>query len=359
MCGIFGFIGNIPERAREDAYLFLKHLFIQSNIRGKDASGFAAVHRDSPLIVSKRAVSSNKFVFACSRFRALKNKMPTHFIGHTRAYTSGHPSRGRNNHPFNSQRYSLVHNGTIDKWESLVHSHNIQMRTETDSEVIIRLIDEKDDIWSGIQYMVDTVERSSRIAIAVLKHDEVKDRRLFLFRTNNPIYVATAPAWRAIFFASTDTIIENALKASFGQMVWHSKKAALEMEIEPLPTWRVAEFIIDDNSPHLASTKDIKEPPFTSNQVMLPAPSTSRLDNVLPNKSINGLKPFEMSASSTPRVDISPNDNLSPATKADLEQFNKNANRVARLLNTISSEPFMTFEEIEDWKEWLRSNQEK
>jgi glucosamine 6-phosphate synthetase-like amidotransferase/phosphosugar isomerase protein len=347
VCGIFGLIGSVPEVARDDAFTFLKHLAIASKDRGSHATGFASVHRDSPLLIEKRAVPSDKFVFACTRFKAFKQQMPTLLIGHTRHATTGHQSRGRNNHPFNSARYSLVHNGHIDDWDKLAKSHPLNLRSETDSEVIIRLIDERDTVQDGVQHMIDTVDKDSRIAIALLRHFEANNRRLYLFRKDNPIHVATVPAWRSIFFASTQEIIEKALQTSYGMMVWNARKAALNMEIRALPAWELLEFVLDGNTPHLAQRFKIEE---QKTVVLTPAASattnqtgTSRIDALLPVKSVDGQKPTERDVSG-----------VSDETQSAVKRFERDASRVARLMNTMSVEPFMTLDEMEDWREWLK-----
>lgn len=345
MCGIFGFIGKIPEAASEDAFIFLRHLFIQSKDRGTHASGFATVHGNSPLIIEKRAIPSDAFVYACSRFKALKQKMPSVFIGHTRHATTGPQSRGRNNHPFSSPRYTMVHNGHIEDWDKLAKSRPINMRSETDSEVIIRLMDERDSMPSGVQHVIDTVDKTSKMAIAVIQHQDKENRRLFLFRTTNPIVVATVPAWRAIFFASTQKILEDAMRGAYGMMLWDSKKRVLQMEFAEIPSWNLMEFNIDGNTPHLANQYKINEkssaPPIVVGPTQPPAPPVNT-SSFLPVK-----------ASNFNKSDIIDTRDLSPATKGELDTFVHAAQRVSKIMNAISSEPFMTLEEVEHFKDWL------
>ena len=346
MCGIFGFIGKIPEQASDDAYLFLRHLFIQSKDRGTHASGFATVHGDSPLIIEKRAIPADNFVFACSRFKALKEKMPSVFIGHTRHATTGTQSRGRNNHPFNSPRYTMVHNGHIDDWDKLAKSRPIKMRSETDSEVIIRLLDEKHTMATGVQHVVNTVDKDSKIAIAVIEHQNKDNRKLFLFRKDNPISVLTVPAWRAIFFASTQGIIENAMKGAFGLPFWQSKKEALKMDVAEIPTWNLLEFSIDGNTPHLSARYmiDEKKSTFTTSSPIISSTNPPMLP-ALPGKVPDNRKSGGL-------IDTT---DLSPATKTELDTFNKSALEVSQIMNAVSSEPFMTLREVEHWREWLKA----
>ena len=145
-------IGTVPQDKWDEAHTLLQNIFIFSKDRGRDASGFSAIHTNNPaLITEKRPIDSMKFVERSARFKALRKAMPNVVVGHTRYSTSGDPSRGRNNHPFNSQRYSLVHNGGISDWKNLASKEEISMRTETDSEILLHLLERKNCFHEGIQ----------------------------------------------------------------------------------------------------------------------------------------------------------------------------------------------------------------
>lgn len=61
-------------------------------------------------------------------------------VGHNRLATTGHKDKTYNNHPFRLNDFTLVHNGTIDNYAELRANHNIQTSIETDSYVILWLI---------------------------------------------------------------------------------------------------------------------------------------------------------------------------------------------------------------------------
>ena len=126
MCGILGMIGSVPSEHASTAHAILQNIFIFNKIRGGHASGFSAFHnrQNGRLITEKRAISSVKFVERSAKFKALRKDMPNFFIGHTRLSTSGTPKRGRNNHPFNSKKYSMVHNGGITGWQNVARLNN-------------------------------------------------------------------------------------------------------------------------------------------------------------------------------------------------------------------------------------------
>lgn len=219
MCGIFGFIGEIPEMDFPIAHTLLSNIFIESKSRGKDASGFAALNYKLPdLLTEKRNVDSNIFVARSSKFRALKKNMPNIFIGHTRATTTGDPRRNRNNHPFLSQRLALVHNGRIPEWDKAAHRLGLSLRTETDSEVLLRVLDKHDRSASeGCKSILENLDKGSEYAISFFNHSGTAQKELFLFRnTQRPCWTMRIDKWEAVFFASTDDILRAAIDKTFG-----------------------------------------------------------------------------------------------------------------------------------------------
>lgn len=358
MCGILGFIGNIPASYQEEAFDFLKHLFIQSNVRGKDATGFAAIHSnsDAPLVTEKRPIPSDKFVAACARFKALRSAMPHIFIGHTRAATSGKPNRGRNNHPFNSQQYSLVHNGHISGWDDLVKKNNIKMRTETDSEVILHLISEKNYIFDGIQHMTDTVDKNSKIATAILQHKG--SHRLFLFRNSNPISTVTIPAWESIFFASTSGIIEDAMKALYGLTAYADKKKAYGMDINAVPEWKAYELGFDekDGKVKLYSEVEISQPKIGL-KVATSSQSTTKPSCPTPPPAAEGYKNGQAAASAP--IGNSATETalrgMPDSHRKAISGISDAIGEFSAVLASIASNPHMTDAELTAYRRWANN----
>lgn len=237
MCGIFGYIGNIPPEDYTAAHTLLTNLFVESKVRGKDASGFAAIRYDMPdLVTDKRNLDSGVFVNRSDRFKMLKKKMPNIFIGHTRLTTGSDPKRNRNNHPFLSQRLALVHNGRVSEWDKIAMRMNLTLRSETDSEILLRALDKYENILDGCRSILDNIEKDGKYAIAVFNHGGKSMKELYLFRNHQqPCIVFRVEKWKALFFASTEEIIKNALDKSFGSNGRAKFISDFGME-EPRPT---------------------------------------------------------------------------------------------------------------------------
>lgn len=341
MCGIFGMIGNIPAEHQREAHMVLTNLFRVSMTRGKDASGFAAIHNEprASLVTDKRPISSPKFVKRCMKYKALKKAMPAIFIGHTRLSTAGNPSRGRNNHPFSNTEYSMVHNGVIRDWKDAVKNNGIKMRSETDSELILRIIERYSDPLEGVQTALDTLHKDSAMAVGLLRHSG-DDIKLSLFRNDGrPLYIMAAPFFKTIFFASTKEIFEMALKCTYKNSAAEKLKQ-YGLSISEVPSFRYMEWGLNSHgNPYTVRKEELKKP----------------VAGFLPDKSSNSssVSPVRNTVSSstsdsTRRIPIAKD----PSTQEEVDAVTKAANEASEILGLISSRPYITKKEIEHWKKW-------
>lgn len=129
MCGIAG-VASVGQNAVKDAYSCLERL----EYRGYDSVGIAAVCAPNNLTVVKRSGSVN------SIFGEVQKLSSALAIGHTRWATHGAPCQ-KNAHPHVSGKIAIVHNGVIDNYLDLRKSLGGTYLSDTDSEVIARLVD--------------------------------------------------------------------------------------------------------------------------------------------------------------------------------------------------------------------------
>jgi len=117
MCGVFGFIrSNKLKDDRGTLFDLISELAVATQVRGRHATGYACRHYGIHYS-AKRPVSAGKFIQTDYWTRLIDKGMPDALIGHCRYATKGAPADNRNNHPFQSRRYYLVHNGTLRKNE--------------------------------------------------------------------------------------------------------------------------------------------------------------------------------------------------------------------------------------------------
>lgn len=359
MCGILGMIGSVPSEHARTAHTILQNIFVLNKSRGSDASGFSALHvrPGGRLITEKRSISSLKLVDRSARFKALAKDMPNIFIGHTRLSTSGTPKRGRNNHPFNSSRYSMVHNGGIDGWQTIAHQNKLNLRSETDSEVILRLAEKRDNFHDGISHVMEVAGYHSRIAVAFLQH--TGDPRLFLFRNlANPISVMTYPRLHAIFFSSLGDHLTTALKTIYGKETDRIIKEH-EINIELLPDWKSLELMLSDNGlPEIVEEKEVEKAIYRP--MGFNASSThSSID--IHNSDCTSL-PIATGSNNTKYLparveDFSTGQLLEISSEETREQGTRlcmAATEAASVISCINKNRFMQYEEIEHWKKWSK-----
>ena len=215
MCGICGiYRPNGIEKEHVDIF---NKIFEQSESRGSDAFGFCT-HPKNVLFKSKGKVTSflKDDKMQKRMYKLLKgNKV---VLAHTRSTTTGTEKKNRNNHPFSFSNgdFSLAHNGVI--WN---HEHlrgRFKTDIETDSIVILKLIQEEYDksknIAKAIGKMAEEVRGSYACWLLVKKTGSV-----YFFRHNNPIYLGYSVGRDMYAFASDKdflSFLEEKLKQKLG-----------------------------------------------------------------------------------------------------------------------------------------------
>ncbi|MCK4490288.1 MAG: class II glutamine amidotransferase, partial [Anaerolineales bacterium] len=150
MCGIVGYIG--PQNATPIIMNGLKKL----EYRGYDSAGIAVLENGG--IEVRRDAGKLERLSQLVRESPLKGNVG---IGHTRWATHGVPN-ARNAHPHLGMTGDvvLVHNGIVENFSALreeLKSEGIVFQSETDSEVIVHLIER---CLSGGSNLTDAVRKA-------------------------------------------------------------------------------------------------------------------------------------------------------------------------------------------------------
>lgn len=208
MCGIFGYIGH-----RHDAAKVIFEGLKRLEYRGYDSWGIATIIPNSKLrstnetepgkIVVERKVGSIGEVSADSKIFKQSSSVG---IGHTRWATHGGVIE-KNAHPHSSLggNFVVAQNGIVENFEqlrSILTKKGHKFETETDTEVIVRLIEERLKLKRDLREAVRLafLKLAGRNTIIVLSDDS----KIIACRNGSPLLVGTN-SQKEIFFSS-DTL---------------------------------------------------------------------------------------------------------------------------------------------------------
>lgn len=195
MCGIFGYCGH-----RDSAASLIVEGLKRLDYRGYDSWGVAAVS-DGNIYLEKKAgkISSvkNKFPFPSNQVA----------IGHTRWATTGAVT-DVNAHPHFStdKSFALAQNGIMENYEEVketLQKKGYKFISQTDTEVIVRLIEEKQKKDKDLQKAIRSafLELEGRNTIILV----TKDGKIIAARNGSPLVVGINKKTKE-YFISSDTL---------------------------------------------------------------------------------------------------------------------------------------------------------
>ncbi|MDZ7762903.1 MAG: hypothetical protein U5K00_00540 [Melioribacteraceae bacterium] len=204
MCGIMGYYSfgsKLPDKNQ------IEEMFIQLELRGRDASGFAYI-KDNSLNVVKAPAKSSDLV----KLKEWKDlDLAKSMIFHCRLTTQGHQSNNMNNHPvYNKKGLAIVHNGQIYN-DKEIFGKKEKRDAEVDSEAILNLLSirkKNDSPTERIKRVFNKLEGGFAVACIDAKDPD----RLLLFRKDNPIELYFDSKDEILYFASEREIIQRALR---------------------------------------------------------------------------------------------------------------------------------------------------
>ncbi len=227
MCGIVGAVAD-----RHVAAILLEGLQ-RLEYRGYDSAGLAVVREHGPGFDCRRQVG---------KVRQLKDDVTASpvmghtGIAHTRWATHGVPNE-TNAHPhISSDRICLVHNGIIENFEALreeMMSVGYAFRSETDSEVIVHLIDfyhqQKMSLLEAVRAAVKRLEGA--YAIGVIAHDDPE--RIVAARMGSPLVIGKGIGEN---FIASDPL---ALRPVTDRFVFLEEGDLVEVTKQDISVWNV------------------------------------------------------------------------------------------------------------------------
>lgn len=217
MCGIFGFtINKNSDLEYEQIKDIFKDLFMLSESRGKEASGFAVVDQ-SEILVHKTPFPASKLVKS-KTFKSLFNdgyfyrNSTLTAMGHSRLVTNGYEHLNKNNQPVIKDDIIAVHNGIIvnesQLWQNLADSQRL---SDLDSELIPTIT--RKNLKNGCSLLQSIKVLFQQIYGMTNTAMLFRDYNNLLLATNNgSLYFISSHDSKAILFASEYYILDQLIK---------------------------------------------------------------------------------------------------------------------------------------------------
>ena len=204
MCSLFGWLDYqsiVPYRVKKKLTQALANA---AEERGTDASGISYVH-GKDVVIFKRPKPAHKLHFSIA-----EGTMAV--MGHTRMTTQGDEKHNYNNHPFpgfaGDTAFSFAHSGVLWNDKELRKEKQLpDTHIETDSYVAVQLLQQSDKLdFDSLKDMAETVE--GNFTFTVLD----QNNNLYIIKGSNPMCLLHFPALGLYVYASTESIMKNALK---------------------------------------------------------------------------------------------------------------------------------------------------
>lgn len=171
--------------------------------RGTDAAGISYI-RDGKGVIYKRPKPAHKIHFNAP-------DGTTAIMGHTRLTTQGNQKFNQNNHPFlghADKEFAFAHNGVLyNDVELRKEKHLPNTYIETDSYVAVQLIEQHGTFdFESLKNMAEAVQVNFTFTVL----DD--DNSLYIVRGSNPMCLLHFEMLGFYIYASTESIMKNALK---------------------------------------------------------------------------------------------------------------------------------------------------
>lgn len=204
MCALFGWLdykGIVPYKVLKKLTQALANA---AEERGTDAAGISYI-KDGQVTIYKRPKPAHKIHFNAP-------EGTTVIMGHTRMTTQGNEKFNPNNHPFpgtaRGSSFAFAHNGVLWTDRELRKEKQLpQTHIETDSYIAVQLIESQNKLdFDSLKYMAETVEGNFTFTVL----DETNS--LYIIKGSNPMCLLHFEALGLYIYASTESIMKNALR---------------------------------------------------------------------------------------------------------------------------------------------------
>lgn len=205
MCALFGWLDYGKKLPHSQLKKLTQALANAAEERGTDASGISYV-KNGRIHIYKKPKPAHKVKFDFP-------KDTTIIMGHTRLATQGNQKFNFNNHPFYGKAdksFAFAHNGILHNDEELRRSKKLpETYIETDSYVAVQLIENQNKLnFDSLKSMAEDVQGNFTFTVL----DE--ENTLYFIKGNNPLYLIYFEKFELFAYASTESIMVQALEKS-------------------------------------------------------------------------------------------------------------------------------------------------
>jgi len=220
MCGILGItVQTTTPLSTKELQEVLRTLFLLSESRGKEASGFAVLDPKG-LLVTRSNMTASQLVKSPAYREVmdarLAKAMPERIeglavIGHSRLVTTGSQYSDRNNQPVRSGDVVCIHNGIVVNYQDIWRLHPKWKRTsDVDTETIAALVNDclrrGESLPMAVQSAFSAIRGTASVAILSALHGA-----LVLASNNGSLYVSSADGAPFSLFGSERHIVEKTI----------------------------------------------------------------------------------------------------------------------------------------------------
>ena len=203
MCALYGWLSYkniVPYKVLKKLTQALANA---AEERGTDAAGISYV-KDGKVTIYKRPKPAHRV-----HFNIPENTVAV--MGHTRMATQGDKKHNYNNHPFAGHAdkdFAFAHNGVLYNDTSLRRDKHLpDTHIETDSYIAVQLIEQQKKLDSDtLANMAETVQGNFTFTLL----DEYNS--LYIVKGSNPMFLIHFEALGLYVYASTESIMMNALR---------------------------------------------------------------------------------------------------------------------------------------------------
>lgn len=194
MCGIVGAVDRSTSVLKsQDIFKFFEQALFADTVRGKHGTGIMAIDNAGNLEYYKRGLAAPDFLELPKTKEILADKSNIFLVGHNRFATHGSHTCV-NTHPFQHSHITLVHNGGISNFRSLV----APAKFEVDSEAIAYAFSIKDP--------KDVLEELEG-AYSLVWYDSVTESLNFARNEERPMWFGTIKDSDSLIFGSEPTML--------------------------------------------------------------------------------------------------------------------------------------------------------